>query len=91
MGINLPVPPFSLPPEIRFKDGRRTNAAPEYSETSVGEEIVSKQSLLVLVTQVNSFLPIRRPPAQPPTLDVQSGIRRRNQTLAAARRPVEEV
>jgi len=92
VGINLPPTPlFLLPPDIRFKDRRRTNGAPEHSETSVAQGKVSKLPLLVLVTQVNSSLPIRRPAAQPPTPDVQSGIRRRNQTRAAARRPVDEV
>ena len=92
MGINLPPPPpFFWPSDIRFKDRRRTNGAPEHSETSVAHGKVSKLPLLVLVTQVNSSLPIRRPDAEPPTPDVQSGIRRRNETRAAARRTVDEV
>jgi len=91
VGINLPPPPFFLPPDIRLKDRRRTNGAPEHSETAVAEGKISTLPLLVLVTQVNSFLPIRRPVAQPPIPDIQSGIRRRKQTRAAARRPVEEV
>jgi len=91
VGINLPPPLFLLPPDIRFKDRRQTNGASEHSETSVAEGKVSKLPLLVLVTQGNSSLPIRRPAAQPPTPDDQSGIRRRNQPRAAAPRPVEEV
>jgi len=92
VGINLHrPPPFFLPPDIRFKDRRRTNGAPEHSETSVAQGTVSKLPLLVLVTQVNSSLPIRRPAAQPPIPDVQSGFRRRNQTREAARRPVDEM
>ena len=75
-GYESTPPPFFLPPDIRFKDRRRTNGAPEHSETSVAQGKVSKLPLLVLVTQVNSSLPIRRPVAQPPTPDVQSGIRR---------------
>jgi len=88
---STPPPPLFLPPDIRFKDRRRTNGAPEHSETSIAQGKVSKLPLLVLVSQVNSSLPIRRPVAQHPSPDVQSGIRRRNQTRAAARRPVDEV
>jgi len=91
LGINLHAPLCFLPRDIRFKSRRRTNGAPERSETSGAEGTVSQLPLLVLVTQVNSSRPIRRPAAHPPTPDVQSCIRRTNQTCAAARRPVEEV
>jgi hypothetical protein len=89
VGIIQP-PPLFFALDIRFIDRRRTNGAPGHSEMSVAEGKVSKPPLLVFVTNVNSSLPLRRPTAQPQTQEVQSGIRRRTLTRAAARRPAEE-
>jgi len=44
----------------------------------------------ILVTNVNTPLALRRPAVLPQSQDIQSGIRRRTLTHAAARRLTEE-